>query len=186
MNLPEAVSREDWLRARRALLEEEKAALRAKDALNTKRRNLPMVKVDKSYEFDGPDGRVSLLDLFDGQTQLIVQHFMFDPSWEDGCPSCTAAVDELSAACCGICGHGHTTQSSLARRWQPSTSTARSVAGRSRSTPRTAPTSTTTSTSRSMRRWHPSSSTIAALTSSARQASSGSSIPTTSRWSSRG
>ena len=96
MNLPEAVSREDWLRARRALLEEEKAALRAKDALNTKRRNLPMVKVDKPYEFDGPDGRVSLLDLFDGQTQLIVQHFMFDPSWEDGCPSCTAAVDELS------------------------------------------------------------------------------------------
>jgi len=96
MNLPDAVSRDEWLQARKALLEDEKAALRAKDALNTKRRTLPMVRVEKSYDFEGPDGRVSLLDLFDGQRQLIVQHFMFDPSWEDGCPSCTAAVDEMS------------------------------------------------------------------------------------------
>jgi predicted dithiol-disulfide oxidoreductase (DUF899 family) len=57
---------------------------------------LPMVRVDKDYRFEGPDGSVGLLDLFDGRRQLIIQHFMFDPSWEDGCPSCTAASDELS------------------------------------------------------------------------------------------
>jgi predicted dithiol-disulfide oxidoreductase (DUF899 family) len=95
-NLPDVVSREAWLVARRALLISEKEALRAKDALNTRRRELPMVRVEKEYHFDGPDGRVRLLDLFDGQRQLVVQHFMFKPEWEDGCGSCTAAVDELS------------------------------------------------------------------------------------------
>jgi predicted dithiol-disulfide oxidoreductase (DUF899 family) len=96
LNRPEIVSREAWLAARRELLTSEKEAVRAKDALNTRRRLLPMVKIEKQYRFDGPDGQVGLLDLFDGERQLVIQHFMFDPGWEDGCGSCTAAVDELS------------------------------------------------------------------------------------------
>ena len=96
MSLPHAVSRDEWLSARKALLAREKEALRAKDALNTERRNLPMVKIDKEYAFEGPEGRATLADLFAGRRQLVLQHFMFDPSWEDGCSSCTAAVDELS------------------------------------------------------------------------------------------
>ncbi|MEU4236334.1 DUF899 domain-containing protein [Actinoplanes sp. NPDC026619] len=95
-NLPEIVSREQWLVARKELLVSEKEAVRAKDALNTRRRMLPMVQVDKDYRFEGPDGPATLADLFDGQRQLVVQHFMFHPEWEDGCSSCTAAVDELS------------------------------------------------------------------------------------------
>ncbi|MEV0130627.1 DUF899 domain-containing protein [Dactylosporangium sp. NPDC050688] len=95
-NRPDVVSREEWLAARRALLISEKEAVRAKDALNRRRRELPMVRVDKEYRFEGPDGPVTLLDLFDGERQLVVQHFMFHPDWQDGCGSCTAAVDELS------------------------------------------------------------------------------------------
>src|SRR4051794_40715650 len=93
---PDVVSREAWLAARKDLLASEKEALRAKDALNTRRRLLPMVKIEKEYRFDGPDGPVRLPDLFDGERQLVVQHFMFHPDWDDGCGSCTAAVDELS------------------------------------------------------------------------------------------
>ncbi|MFD0516981.1 DUF899 domain-containing protein [Paractinoplanes durhamensis] len=95
-NLPEIVTRDEWLAARKELLVSEKEAVRAKDALNSRRRMLPMVRVEKDYRFEGPDGPVTLLDLFDSQRQLVVQHFMFDPGWEDGCGSCTAAVDELS------------------------------------------------------------------------------------------
>lgn len=95
-NLPEIVSRDEWTAARKELLAAEKEALRAKDALNTRRRQLPMVRVEKAYVFDGPDGERTLLDLFEGRRQLIVQHFMFSPDWEDGCGSCTAAIDELS------------------------------------------------------------------------------------------
>ena len=104
MALPQVVSQDEWLEARRTLLAEEKAMTRARDALNVKRRELPMVKVDKPYEFAGPEGRVGLGDLFAGRRQLIVQHFMFDPSWDDGCPSCTAGADEVSA---GLLAHLH-------------------------------------------------------------------------------
>jgi predicted dithiol-disulfide oxidoreductase (DUF899 family) len=96
MSLPKVVSQDEWLAARTRLLAEEKAMTRARDALSTKRRELPMVKVDKEYLFEGPNGKATLLDLFDGSRQLIVQHFMFDPSWDDGCPSCTGASDEIS------------------------------------------------------------------------------------------
>ena len=96
MSLPKVVSQDEWLAARKALLVKEKAMTRARDALNVERRELPMVAVDKNYSFEGPDGTVGLADLFDGDRQLIVQHFMFDPSWDDGCPSCTAAADEIS------------------------------------------------------------------------------------------
>lgn len=96
MTLPEIVDRDAWHKARVALLAEEKAMTKARDALSTKRRLLPMVHIDKQYEFSGSDGPATLADLFEGRRQLIVQHFMFDPSWDDGCPSCTAASDELS------------------------------------------------------------------------------------------
>jgi predicted dithiol-disulfide oxidoreductase (DUF899 family) len=96
MSLPQVVSQDEWLVARRDLLAREKQATRERDELNTRRRNLPMVRVDKEYTFDGPQGRVGLADLFDGRRQLIVQHFMFDPTWDDGCSSCTASVDELA------------------------------------------------------------------------------------------
>jgi predicted dithiol-disulfide oxidoreductase (DUF899 family) len=96
MSLPPVVSRDEWLAARRALLAEEKAMTRARDALSTRRRELPMVRVEKDYVFEGTNGNVHLEDLFEGRSQLIVQHFMFDPAWDEGCPSCTAAADEMS------------------------------------------------------------------------------------------
>src|SRR5689334_5724572 len=96
MSLPKIVSRGDWLVARTQLLDEEKALTRARDALNTKRRELPMVEIDKEYVFEGPDGNATLVDLFEGRHQLVVGHFMFDPTWEDGCPSCTAGAMEMS------------------------------------------------------------------------------------------
>lgn len=96
MTLPDVVSPEEWLAARKALLTREKEFTRANDALNADRRRLPMVEIAADYTFHGPDGDVGLLDLFDGRRQLIMQHIMFDPSWDDACPSCTAAVDELS------------------------------------------------------------------------------------------
>jgi predicted dithiol-disulfide oxidoreductase (DUF899 family) len=96
MSLPEVVSREEWLAARTALLAKEKELTRTRDRLSADRRRLPMVEITKAYEFDGPDGRATLLDLFEGRRQLVVRHFMFDPDWEDGCPSCTAGLDEVS------------------------------------------------------------------------------------------
>jgi predicted dithiol-disulfide oxidoreductase (DUF899 family) len=96
MALPEVASRERWLEARRALLAEEKAETRRRDALNTKRRMLPMVRIDKAYVFDGPQGPAALADLFGDSRQLIIHHVMFGPDWEAACPSCTNAVDELA------------------------------------------------------------------------------------------
>ena len=97
MSLPPVVSHEEWLVRRTELLEQEKAMTRARDALNVKRRELPMVRVDKPYEFHGPGGAVGLGELFEGRRQLVVQHFMFDPAWDEGCSSCTGAADEISA-----------------------------------------------------------------------------------------
>ena len=111
MSLPRIATREEWRAARIALLAEEKALTRARDALNVKRRELPMVLIDREYVFDGPDGTVTMADIFEGRRQLIVQHFMFDPSWEDGCPSCTAAADEISD---GLLRHLHTRDTTLA------------------------------------------------------------------------
>ncbi len=95
--LPPVVSREEWQAARDALLAREKAHTRAKDAISAERRRLPMVKIDADYRFEGPEGEVSLLDLFEGRRQLIVQHFMFHPDWENGCPACTFAVNNIGS-----------------------------------------------------------------------------------------
>lgn len=111
MSLPKAVSRDEWRVARKQLLTEEKAMTRARDKLSTKRRELPMVKIEKDFVFEGLDGSVTLLDLFEGRRQLIVQHFMFDPGWDDGCPSCSAAADEISD---GLLRHLHARDTTLA------------------------------------------------------------------------
>ena len=111
MSLPEVVSRERWAAARAALLEQEKELTRRRDALNVARRELPMVRVEEDYAFAGPDGEVRLADLFEGRNQLIVGHFMFDPSWEDGCPSCSAGADEVAD---GLLEHLHSRDTTLA------------------------------------------------------------------------
>ena len=90
------VSREDWLAARRKLLEAEKALTRQRDAVNAQRRSMPWVQVDKTYSFEGPDGSVSLSDLFAGRSQLIVQHFMYGADWDEGCPSCSFWADSYN------------------------------------------------------------------------------------------
>jgi predicted dithiol-disulfide oxidoreductase (DUF899 family) len=103
-NLPRVVSRDEWLAARKDLLAREKELTRQRDAMSAERRRLPMVRIEKQYVFEGPDGKASLLDLFEGRRQLIVGHFMFDPSWEEGCPSCSAGADEISS---GLLRHLH-------------------------------------------------------------------------------
>ena len=82
INLRRVVSQHEWLAARKELLVREKEATRARDALRAERQALPMVEIEKEYTFEGPDGPATLLDLFEGRRQLIVQHFMFDPSYE--------------------------------------------------------------------------------------------------------
>jgi len=86
-------SRAEWLAARTALLAEEKQLTRQMDALAAKRRALPWVKIDKDYQFESGSGRVSLADLFDGKSQLVIQHFMLGPDWKEGCPSCSFMAD---------------------------------------------------------------------------------------------
>jgi predicted dithiol-disulfide oxidoreductase (DUF899 family) len=93
---PPITTRAEWLAQRTRLLEQEKEATRHHDRVSAQRRRLPMVRVEKDYVFDGPDGsRHRLSDLFGGRLQLIVYHFMFDPTWEKGCPGCTGYVDAL-------------------------------------------------------------------------------------------
>src|SRR6266446_5664116 len=90
------VSREEWLAARRQLLAEEKEFNRLRDRLSQQRRDLPWVRVDKPYAFDGPDGRETLAQLFAGRGQLMVYHFMFDLSWDAGCKSCSFWADNFN------------------------------------------------------------------------------------------
>lgn len=91
---PPVVDRIEWERSRDALLALEKTETRARDEASAARRRLPMVEVG-DYVFDGADGPVSLLELFGGFRQLIVQHFMFEPEWTEGCPSCSNLADQL-------------------------------------------------------------------------------------------
>ena len=92
------VSQEEWLAARKQLLRKEKEFTRFRDQLSAERRELPWVRVDKEYVFDGPDGKETLADLFDGRSQLMVYHFMFGPGWEQGCPSCSFVSDHIDGA----------------------------------------------------------------------------------------
>lgn len=87
------VSPKAWLAARKRLLVREKKFSKLRDQLNRQRRDLPWVKVDKKYVFEGPDGRKTLSELFGARSQLIVYHFMFGPGWGDGCPHCSFWAD---------------------------------------------------------------------------------------------
>jgi predicted dithiol-disulfide oxidoreductase (DUF899 family) len=95
---PEIVTESEWLVARKDLLTREKEFTRQRDALSAARRQLPWVKIDKEYVFDGPDGKETLADLFDGRSQLIVYHFMLGPDWEEGCKSCSFLCDHIDGA----------------------------------------------------------------------------------------
>ena len=92
---PRIVSRDEWLDARKRHLSKEKEFTRLRDQLSAERRQLPWVKVDKNYVFDGPKAKETLADLFAGRSQLIVYHFMFGPQWEEGCPSCSFLADHI-------------------------------------------------------------------------------------------
>ncbi len=104
MSLPRIATREEWLRARRELLAEEKDLTRQRDELSAHRRNQPMVEIEKDYRFVSSGGPIRLIDMFEGRDQLIIYHFMFHPEWEEGCSSCTAGTDELSP---GFLDHLH-------------------------------------------------------------------------------
>lgn len=91
--LPKVVSRAEWLAARKTLLAKEKEATRLRDAIAAERRRLPMVKIEEDYVFEGPQGKVSLLALFEGRRQLYVHHFMWIDALDQPCPTCTAAAD---------------------------------------------------------------------------------------------
>ncbi len=92
----QVVSREEWLKARLELLAAEKEFTRQRDALTRRRMAMPWERVEKSYQFEGPKGALSLADLFDGRSQLIVYHFMFGPDWEEGCKSCSFWADNFN------------------------------------------------------------------------------------------
>jgi len=98
MDTPPVVTREEWLRARLALLEQEKQLNRARDEISAARRRLPMVRIETPYVFEGPSGPTSLLDLFGEHRQLLIYHFMFDPAWSEGCKSCSLFADTFDGA----------------------------------------------------------------------------------------
>jgi predicted dithiol-disulfide oxidoreductase (DUF899 family) len=109
MVTPRVVSRTEWNQEREALLKKEKEVTRARDKVSAQRRRLPMVKIDKPYEFEGPDGHATLIDLFEGRRQLIVYHFMFHPDWDEGCDGCSFLVDNI-----GHLSHLHAANTTLA------------------------------------------------------------------------
>ena len=109
MKLPPVVSQDEWQAARGELLAKEKQATRERDALAAERRRLPIVRIDKEYVFDGPDGEVTLAELFDGRRQLLVYNFMFGPNQDVGCGGCSMFVDQI-----GHLAHIHARDTSFA------------------------------------------------------------------------
>jgi predicted dithiol-disulfide oxidoreductase (DUF899 family) len=103
------VSREQWTAAREQLLIQEKELTRLRDQLAARRRELPWVKVEKTYGFDGPNGKETLADLFDGRSQLVVKHFMLGPGWEEGCIGCSFGADHIDGALVHLEHHDVTT-----------------------------------------------------------------------------
>jgi predicted dithiol-disulfide oxidoreductase (DUF899 family) len=95
MDLPKVVSASEWLAARKELQAAEEKAGRVLAAVSARRRELPATRVEKEYVFEGPAGKVSLLDMFEGRRQLIIHHFMFDPEWDEGCPFCSYLSDSV-------------------------------------------------------------------------------------------
>jgi predicted dithiol-disulfide oxidoreductase (DUF899 family) len=109
MSLPRVVPADEWLAARKDLQAAEEEAVRTLQQIASQRREMPAVKIEKDYVFEGPGGPASLLDLFEGRTQLIVHHFMFDPDWDEGCPVCSYQADSL-----GHLAHLHARNTSFA------------------------------------------------------------------------
>lgn len=105
MQMHKIVSRDEWLVARRELLAREKALLRANDELRRQTRELPWVKVDKTYVFEGPNGKETLADLFAGRSQLIVKHFMLGPGWKEGCVGCSFGADQVDGSVVHLMNH---------------------------------------------------------------------------------
>jgi predicted dithiol-disulfide oxidoreductase (DUF899 family) len=95
VKLQPVVSQEEWESAREALLAKEKEHTRAGDALAAERRRLPRVRIDKEYVLDGPNGKATLLELFEGRRQLILYHFMFGPNQDAGCDGCSMVLDQV-------------------------------------------------------------------------------------------
>src|SRR5438067_5367095 len=98
MNYPRIVSEAEWVIAQKDLLTREKELTRLRDEVSRHRRELPWVKIEKEYVFEGADGKETLSDLFDGRSQLIVYHFMLGPGWEEGCKSCSYLADHFDGA----------------------------------------------------------------------------------------
>ena len=98
MPVHKVTSRDEWLEARKALLKEEKELTKLRDQLSERRRELPWVKIEKNYVFEGTQGNVSLAELFEGRHQLLVYHFMFAPEWSQGCKSCSFVADHYDPA----------------------------------------------------------------------------------------
>jgi predicted dithiol-disulfide oxidoreductase (DUF899 family) len=98
MQRPTIVSRDEWTAARKRLLVKEKESSRQRDALSAERRKLPMEEITKEYVFQGPEGRRTLADLFEGKRQLLVYHFMFGPDWDEGCPACSFVADNFAGS----------------------------------------------------------------------------------------
>src|SRR5580704_1706386 len=92
------VSRDEWVAERKTLLAHEKELTRLRDRIARERRALPWVRIDKNCVFHAPEGRRTLAQLFEGRRQLLVQHFMFAPGWEQGCPSCSFMADHIDGA----------------------------------------------------------------------------------------
>ena len=95
MESHKVVSSDEWIEARKRLLAKEKEFTRLRDQISQQRRDLPWEAVDKKYVFEGPDGKQTLPELFDGRSQLVVYHFMFGPGWEAGCPHCSFWADNF-------------------------------------------------------------------------------------------
>ncbi len=98
MEKPKVVPHEEWIEARKSFLAKEKEFTQLRDALSRERRELPWERVENNYVFDGPNGKESLSDLFDGRSQLIVYHFMYGPDWDEGCKSCSYLADQFNPA----------------------------------------------------------------------------------------
>ncbi len=98
MEKTKVVTHEEWIKARTSFLAKEKEFTKLRDALGRERRELPWERVENNYVFDGPNGKESLSDLFDGRSQLIVYHFMYGPDWDEGCKTCSFLADHFNQA----------------------------------------------------------------------------------------
>jgi predicted dithiol-disulfide oxidoreductase (DUF899 family) len=112
------VNQPEWMAARKELLKKEREFTHLRDELSRQRRELPWVKVEKNYTFDGPKGKVTLADLFDGREQLVIYHFMFGPGWEQGCPSCSYISDSFDGVTVHL-AHRDTTLAVVSRATLP-------------------------------------------------------------------